>query len=222
MMFLAEFFVLSTLNIGIRFHSRVKGVFLSLAHFLSIKIMFAPLSNKTSVEMKDFFPFRDISIFRTISLSPLMLLAILDSLGILSLIFLWVWKEESSTRLKSWQCSRQAEDASWHGENIIKLSLTSSVLSTVNRSYLFSPVNQMPYSFSLLFLFPCLPRSSCHRNIPSLYHMTCLLLPLKDWHSWAFSSDYCCLPGYSSFLLAVVYIHFSYIEVSALLLVTTT
>ena len=86
-MFPAEFFVPSTLNMSIGFHNRVKEIFLSLAHFWSIKIMFAPLSNKASAEMKDFFPFRDISIFKTISLSLLILLVILSS-GILSLIFL--------------------------------------------------------------------------------------------------------------------------------------
>ena len=88
-MFLAEFFVPSTLNMGIRFRNRVKGMFLSLAHFRSIKIMFAPLSNKASAEMKDFFPFGDISIFRTISLLPLMLLVILVFSGIL-LCLAWV------------------------------------------------------------------------------------------------------------------------------------
>ena len=62
-MFPVEFFVPSTLNTDIEFHNRVKGLFLSLAHFQSIKIMFAPLSNKASVKMKDFFPFRDISQF---------------------------------------------------------------------------------------------------------------------------------------------------------------
>ena len=86
-MFLAEFFVPSTLNTGIRFHNRVKGMFLSLAHFRSIKITFAPLSNKALVEMKDFFPFGDISIFKMISVSLLILLVILSS-GVLSLIFL--------------------------------------------------------------------------------------------------------------------------------------
>ena len=55
MMFSTEFFVPSTLNTGIGFHNWVKGMFLSLAHFLSIKIMFAPLSSKASAEMKDFF-----------------------------------------------------------------------------------------------------------------------------------------------------------------------
>ena len=88
MMFLAEFFVPSTLNTSIGFHNRVKGMFLSLAHFLSIKIMFAPLSSKASVEMKDFFPFGDISIFKTISLSLLILLVILVFLEISSSIFL--------------------------------------------------------------------------------------------------------------------------------------
>ena len=63
-MFPAEFFVPSTLNTGIGFHNRVKGMFFSLAHFLSIKIMFAPLSNKASAEMKDvsfreYFDFQD-------------------------------------------------------------------------------------------------------------------------------------------------------------------
>ena len=87
-MLLAEFFVPSTLNTGIGFCNRVKGMFLSLAHFLSIKIMFAPLSSKASAEMMDFFPFRDTSIFRTISLSPLMVHIILVSSGILSSIFL--------------------------------------------------------------------------------------------------------------------------------------
>ena len=86
-MFPAEFFVPSTLNTGIRFHSRVKEIFLSLAHLWSIKITFAPLSNKASVEMKDFFLFGDILIFKTISLLLLMLLVILSS-GILSSIFL--------------------------------------------------------------------------------------------------------------------------------------
>ena len=50
--------------------------------------MFAPLSNKASAEMKNFFPFMDISIFRTISLLLLILLVILVSLEVLSLIFL--------------------------------------------------------------------------------------------------------------------------------------
>ena len=76
------------LNTGIGFHNRVKGMFLSLAHFLSIKIMFTPLSNRTSVEMKDFFPFRNISIFKMISLLLLILLVILVSSEILSSIFL--------------------------------------------------------------------------------------------------------------------------------------
>ena len=88
MIFLAEFFVPSMLNMSIGFHNRVKGMFLSLVHFLSIKIMFAPLFNKASVEIKDFFPFGDISIFWAISLSPLILLVILVSSGILSSIFL--------------------------------------------------------------------------------------------------------------------------------------
>ena len=179
-MFLAEFFVPSTLNTGIGFHNRVKGMFLSLAHLQSIKIMFAPLSSKASAEIKDFFPFGDISIFKTISLSLLILLVILSS-GISSSIFLWVWKEESSTGLKPWPCSRQAEDTSWHGENN-KLLLTSSVSSTVNSLYLFLPANRMPCSFSLLFLFPCLPRSSCHRNMLSFYCMTSLLLLQRDQH----------------------------------------
>ena len=78
----------STLNIGIGFCSRVRGMFLSLVHFLSIKMMFAPLSSKASVEMKDFFPFRDMSIFRMISLLPLILLVILVSSRILSSISL--------------------------------------------------------------------------------------------------------------------------------------
>ena len=79
----------STLNMGIRFHNRVKGMFLSLVYFQSIKIMFAPPSNKASAEMKDFFPFGDISIFRTISLLPLMLLVILVFSGIL-LCLAWI------------------------------------------------------------------------------------------------------------------------------------
>ena len=87
-MFLAEFFVPFTLNMGIRFCNRVKGMFLSLAHFLLIKITFAPLSNKASVEIKDFFPFGDISIFKMIFLSLLILLVILVSSGISSSIFL--------------------------------------------------------------------------------------------------------------------------------------
>ena len=86
-MFLAEFFVPSTLNMGIGLHNRVKGMFLSLAHLWSIKITFVPLYSKASVEMKDFFPFRDISIFKTISLLLLILLVIFSS-GILSSIFL--------------------------------------------------------------------------------------------------------------------------------------
>ena len=90
-------------------------MFLSLAHFWSIKITFAPLSNMASAEMKNFFPFGDILIFKTISLSLLMLLVILVSSGVLSLIFLQVWEEESSTGLKPWPHSRQAEDTSWHG-----------------------------------------------------------------------------------------------------------
>ena len=76
-MFLAEFFVPSMLNMDIRFCNRVKGMFLSLNHFWSINIMLAPLSSKALVEMKDFFPFRDISIFQTISLLLLILLVIL-------------------------------------------------------------------------------------------------------------------------------------------------
>ena len=87
-MFPAEFFVPSTLNTGIGFHNRVKGMFLSFAHFLSIKITFAPLSNKASAEMKGSFPFRDISIFRTISFSLLKLLVLLVSSGVSSSIFL--------------------------------------------------------------------------------------------------------------------------------------
>ena len=87
-MFPAEFFVPSTLNTGIGFRNRVKGMFLSLAHFLSIKITFAPLSNKASAKIKDFFSFGDISIFRTISLLPLIVLVILVSSGISSSIFL--------------------------------------------------------------------------------------------------------------------------------------
>ena len=51
--------------------------------------MFAPLSNKASAEMKDFFLFGDISIFRTICLLPLMLLVILVFSGIL-LCLAWV------------------------------------------------------------------------------------------------------------------------------------
>ena len=86
-MFLAEFFVPFTLNMGIRFRNRIKGMFLSLAHFQSIKIMFAPLSNKASAEMKDFFPFGDILIFKMISLSLLILLVICVSSGISSSIF---------------------------------------------------------------------------------------------------------------------------------------
>ena len=157
-------------------------MFLSLAHFLSIKIMFAPLSSKASAKMKGFFPFGNMSIFKTISLSLLILLVLLVSSGISSSIFLWVWKEESSTGLKLWPHSRQAEDASWHGEKVNKLSSTSSVLSMINSSYLFLLANRMPCSFSSLFLFPCLPRSSCHKNMPSLHHMTCLLLPQRDRH----------------------------------------
>ena len=172
--FLAEFFVPSTLNTGIGFCNRIKGMFLSLAHLLSIKIMFAPLSSKASAEMKDFFPFRNISIFKMISLSLLILLVLLVSSGISSSILLWVWKEESSTRLKPQPHSRQDEDTSWHGEKVNKLSSTSSVSSMVNSPYLFLPANQMPCSFSLLFLFPCLPRSSCHKSMPSLHHMTFL------------------------------------------------
>ena len=87
-MFLAEFFVPSILNMGIGFHNRVKGMFLSLAHFLPIKIMFAPLSNKASVEIKDFFPFGDMLIFKMISLLLLILLVIHVSSGVLSSIFL--------------------------------------------------------------------------------------------------------------------------------------
>ena len=87
MMFLAEFFVPSIFNMGIRFHSRVKGMFLSLAHFWSIKIIFAPLSNKALAKMKDFFPFRDTSIFKTIPLLLLILLVIHVSSGISSSIF---------------------------------------------------------------------------------------------------------------------------------------
>ena len=86
-MFPAEFFVPSTLNTGIGFHNRVKEMFLSLVHFQSIKIMFSPLSSEASAEMKDFFPFGDISIFKMIFLSLLILLVIL-SLGISSSIFL--------------------------------------------------------------------------------------------------------------------------------------
>ena len=155
-------------------------MFLSLAHFLSIKIMFAPLSNKASTEMKGFFPFGDMLIFRTISLSLLILLVLLVSSGISSSIFLWVWKKESSTGLKPQPRSRQAEDASWHGKKINKLSSTSSVLSMVNTSYLFLLANRMPCSFSSLFLFPCLPRSSCHRSTPSLHRTTFLSLPQRD------------------------------------------
>ena len=173
-MFPAEFFVPSTLNTGIGFHNGVKGMFLSLAHFLSIKIMFAPLSSKASAEMKGFLPFGDISIFRTISLLLLILLVLLISSEISSSIFLCVWKEESSTGLKPRPHSRQAEDASWHGEKINKLSLTSSVLSTVNTLYLFLLANRMPCSFSSLFLFPCLLRSSCRRSMPSLCRTTFL------------------------------------------------
>ena len=192
-MFPAEFFVPSTLNTGIGFHNGVSEMFLSFAHFLSIKITFAPLSNKASAEMKGFLPFGDMSIFRTISLSLLIHLVLLVSSGISSSIFLWVWKEELSTGLKPRPHSRQAEDAPWHGEKINKLSLTSSVLSMVNTSYLL--VNQMPCSFSLLFLFPCLPRSSCHSNTLSSRHMTSLLLLQRDRHcSWASPSDYCCPP----------------------------
>ena len=194
-MFPAEFFVPSTLNTDIGFRNRVKGMFLSLVHFLSIKITFTPLSSKASVEMKGFFPFGDMSIFKTISLLLLILLVLLVSSGISSSIFLQVWKEESSTGLKPRPYSRQAEDASWHGEKVNKLSLTSSVLSMVNSSYLFLLVNQMPCSFSSLFLFPCLPRSSCHRNTPSLHHMTSLLMPQRNWYcSWASPFDYCCPP----------------------------
>ena len=194
-MFLAEFFVPSTLNTGIGFRNRVKGMFLSLVHFLSIKIMFTPLSNKASVEMKGFFPFGNISIFKMISLSLLILLVIFVSLGISSLIFLWVWKEKSSTRLKPQPCSRQAENASWHGGKVNKLLLTSSVSSMINRSYLFLPANWMSCSFSSLFLFPCLTRSSCRRNMPSLHCMTFLLLLQRDWHCpQASPSDYCCPP----------------------------
>ena len=181
-MFPAEFFVPSTLNTGIGFRNRIKGMFLSLAHFLSIKIMFAPLSSKASVEMKDFFPFRNISIFKMISLLLLILLVLLVSSGISSSIFLLVWKEESSTGLKPWPCSRQAEDASWHGKKVNKLSSTSSVSSMVNSPYLFLPANQMPCSFSSLFLFPCLLRFSCRKNTPSLCHTTCLSLLQRDQH----------------------------------------
>ena len=165
MMFLAEFFVPFTLNMGIRFHNRIKGMFLSLAHFQSIKIMFAPLSNKASAEMKDFFPFGDILIFKMISLLLLILLVICVSSGISSSIFLWFCKEESSTRFKPQPHSRQAEDASWHGDNVVTLLLKSSVSSMVNIVYLFLPANQMPCSFSSLFLFPFLLRSSCHRSM---------------------------------------------------------
>ena len=91
----------STLNMGIGFHNRVKGMFLSLVHFLSIKIMFALLSSKASVEMKDFFPFRDISIFKTISLLSLMLLVILVSLGISSSIFFVSLKRGIKHRTKA-------------------------------------------------------------------------------------------------------------------------
>ena len=193
-MFLAEFFVPSTLNTGVRFHNRVKGMFLSLAHFWSINIMFALLSNKASAEMKDCFPFRDVSIFKTISLSLLILLVVLSS-GILSLIFLWVWKEELSTRLKPQPRSRQAEDAPWHGGNVNKLSSMSLVLLMVNSLYLFLPANQMSCSFRSPFLFPCLLRSSCRKSTPSLCHTTCLSLPQRDWYcSWASPSDYCCPP----------------------------
>ena len=87
-MFPAKFFVPSTLNMGIGFHNRVKGMFLSLAHFWSIKIMFAPLSNKALVEIKDFFPFGNILIFKMISLLLLIVLVILSS-GISSSMFLW-------------------------------------------------------------------------------------------------------------------------------------
>ena len=168
-------------------------MFLSLAHFLSIKIMFAPLSSKALVEIKGFFPFGDISIFKTISLSLLILLVLLVSSGISSSIFLWVWKEESSTGLKPQPCSRQAEDASWHGEKVNKLLSTSSVSSMVNSPYLFLPANRMPCSFSSLFLFPCLLRSSCHKSTPSSHHTTCLLLLQRDRHcSWASPLDYCC------------------------------
>ena len=86
-MFPAEFFVPSTLNTDIGFCNGVKGMFLSLAHFWSIKIIFAPLSNKALAKMKDFFPFRDISIFKTISLLLLILLVIHVSSGVSSSIF---------------------------------------------------------------------------------------------------------------------------------------
>ena len=164
-MFPAEFFVPSTLNTDIGFRNRVKGMFLSLVHFLSIKITFTPLSSKASVEMKGFFPFGDMSIFKTISLLLLILLVLLVSSGISSSIFLQVWKEESSTGLKPRPYSRQAEDASWHGENVIILSLTSLVLSTVNILYLLLPANQMHCSFSLLLLFPFLLKLSYHRSM---------------------------------------------------------
>ena len=88
-MFLVEFFVPSTLNMKIGFYNRVKEMFLSLAHFQSINIILAPLFSKGSVEMKNFFPFRDILIFKTISLSLLILRVILVSSEILS-SFLWV------------------------------------------------------------------------------------------------------------------------------------
>ena len=87
-MFLAEFFVPSILNMSIGFCNRVKEIFLSFVHFWSIKIMFAPISSKASVKMKDFFPFRDILIFKMISLSFLILLVILVSSRILFSIFL--------------------------------------------------------------------------------------------------------------------------------------
>ena len=85
-MFPAEFFVPSTLNTGIRFHNRVKEMFLSLAHFLLINITFAPLSSKASAEMKDFCPFGNILIFKTISLLFLIFLVIL-SLGVSSIFY---------------------------------------------------------------------------------------------------------------------------------------
>ena len=50
--------------------------------------MFAPLSNKALVEIKDFFPFGDILIFKMISLLLLIVLVILSS-GISSSMFLW-------------------------------------------------------------------------------------------------------------------------------------
>ena len=90
MISLAEFFVLSTLNISIGFCNRIKGMFLSLVHFQSINIMLAPLSNKASAEMKVSLPFGDMSIFKMSFLLLLILHVIFISSGISSSSFLWV------------------------------------------------------------------------------------------------------------------------------------